>query len=326
MKALLVRVGTEIFVLPSHTVEGGMDYVGADDIMMADNREAVRLQGRIVPLVRLADLLNLERLASGTWLRDAGLSLLDPAGRGPADGADEPESDLAALVPPPLPGTGVRLQNKLPGVVVGQGDRQTCFLVDELIDELDVVVKSLGPLLTRVDTAMGATILGNGRVVIILDVPSLLLEARSRSMRGAAPPTWPVQAEVRRPRILVVDDSITTRELEKSILENAGFDVDVAMDGCEALEKLEEQRRAEDRLYDLVIADIEMPRMDGLELTQRVKTHGDAALRALPVIIVSSLASDTYKQRGIEVGAQAYITKGQFDQGHLLETINLLIH
>ena len=76
----------------------------------------------------------------------------------------------------------------------------------------------------------------------------------------------------------------------------------------------------------MMIADIEMPHMDGLDLTQRVKDHADERLRRLPVIIVSSLASDAYKRRGIEVGAQAYITKGQFEQSRLLETIELLIH
>ena len=97
------------------------------------------------------------------------------------------------------------------------------------------------------------------------------------------------------------------------------------MDGREALTKLEQQRAAGSPPYDLMIADIEMPRMDGLELTQQVKTHADSVLRALPIIIVSSLASEAYKQRGVEVGAQAYITKGQFDQSHLLKTIKLLI-
>jgi len=198
--------------------------------------------------------------------------------------------------------------------------------VDELIDELNVVVKGLGPVMGHVETASGATILGDGRVVLILDVIRLLAEARNRSSRGQLGRAWRSGGEGKRPYILVVDDSITTRELEKSILENAGYEVDIAMDGMEALVKLEAQMQGAHRHYDLMIADIEMPRMDGLELTQKVKSHTSDMLRALPVIIVSSLASDTYKQRGVEVGAQAYITKGQFDQSHLLETIDLLVH
>ncbi|HUS13565.1 MAG TPA: hybrid sensor histidine kinase/response regulator [Chloroflexia bacterium] len=333
MDALLVRVGSQVFVLPSHTIEGGMQYIGSDDIFMIENHEVVRQRGRTMPLVRLGELLDLHRVESGDWLKEAGLGYLlvkpNTTTDGDSSGAgwlDDQEEDLSLNFRMPELTTGIHLANKLPGVIVGSGERQTCFLVDELIDELDVVVKSLGPLLGRVGMVTGATILGDGRVVIILDVPNLLAEARSRSNRGQLSRAWQTNAPATKPYILVVDDSITTRELEKSILENAGFDVDVAMDGLEALAKLEQQGQEGTPRYDLMIADIEMPRMDGLELTQRVKTHTQDSLRALPIIIVSSLASDAYKQRGIEVGAQAYITKGQFDQSHLLETIDLLIH
>ncbi|HMA36341.1 MAG TPA: hybrid sensor histidine kinase/response regulator [Chloroflexia bacterium] len=332
MQALLVRVGEQIFVMPSHTIEGGMDYIGVDDIFMIENHEVVRLRGRTMPLVRLEELLELGRVEGGNWLKEAGLQhLLAKPQYAPGNGAggdefDELEEDFSVNFRPPDLGRGIRLENKLPGVIVGSGERQTCFLVDELIDELDVVVKNLGPLLEKVDTAIGATILGDGRVVIILDVAHLLAESRNRTNRGQMSRAWRAMQPGQKTRILVVDDSITTRELEKSILENAGFEVEIAMDGLEALAKLEQYAQAGDHHYDLMIADIEMPRMDGLELTQRVKTHGHDMLRMLPVIIVSSLASEAYKQRGVEVGAQAYITKGQFDQGHLLETIDLLIH
>ena len=328
MQALLVRVGSQVFVLPSHTIEGGMEYVSGDDIFMIENHEVTRIKGRTMPLVRLEELLDLSRVQSGAWLREAGLGHLIPGpGRLPvSDDTLDEEEDLSLLFQAPTLGNGIRLENKLPGVIVGSGDRMTCFLVDELIDELSVVVKNLGPLLGRVKTASGATILGDGRVVMILDVVRLLAEARTRSNSGQLSRAWSAMQPGKRPYILVVDDSITTRELEKSILENAGFEVDIAMDGMEALSKVEAQGQDGRRRYDLMIADIEMPRMDGLELTQRVKTHSQELLRALPIIIVSSLASETYKQRGVEVGAQAYITKGQFDQSHLLETIDLLIH
>ena len=331
MQALLVRVGSQVFVLPSHTIDGGMDYIGPDDIFFLENREVVRLNGRTMPLVRLEELLDLSRVESGAWLKDAGLQQLllpSPGVHNAASAVSDfgLEEELYDVFKTPVLGTGIHLESKLPGIVVGSGERQACFLVDELIDELDVVVKNLGPLLGNVETAMGATILGNGRVVIILDVLSLLIEARNRSNRGQLSRAWRPALPTQKPRILVVDDSITTRELEKSILENAGYDVDIAMDGLEALSKLDTQDSAAPLRYDLVIADIEMPRMDGLDLTQRIKTHPQEKLRALPVIIVSSLASEAYKQRGIEVGAQAYITKGQFDQSRLLETIDLLIH
>ena len=296
-QGLLVRVASQVFVLPSHTVEM-MDYISGSDLFTLEGREVVRLRERTMPLIRLEELLDLDRV--GGWhyqTDDAGLDNLGLQ-------------------------SGITLAGKLPGIVVGDGDRVMCFLVDELIDERVIVVKSLGPLFTQVGTQVGATLLGNGQVVVILDVPSLIAEARTRSSRGLLTRAWRETAPTQAHHILVVDDSITTRELEKSILENAGYEVEIAMDGREALGLLE---RHPDR-FDMMIADIEMPRMDGLELTQRVKEHADERLRRLPVIIVSSLASDAYKRRGIEVGAQAYITKGQFEQSRLLETIELLIH
>jgi two-component system chemotaxis sensor kinase CheA len=295
-QGLLVRVANQVFVLPSHTVET-MDYISADDLFTLEGREVVRLRERTMPLVRLEELLDLGRVQTLHTRIDGGSA----------------SSEWSS---------GISLAHKLPGIVVGESERQMCFLVDELIDERVIVVKSLGPLLANVPTQVGATMLGNGQVVIILDVPSLISEARARSTQGRLAPAWRTAAPVQRHRILVVDDSITTRELEKSILENAGYVVEIAMDGREALGRLEKDPSR----FDMVIADIEMPHMDGLELTQRVKQHTDERLRQLPVIIVSSLASDAYKRRGIEVGAQAYITKGQFEQSRLLDTIELLIH
>jgi CheY-like chemotaxis protein len=115
----------------------------------------------------------------------------------------------------------------------------------------------------------------------------------------------------------VVDDSITTRELEKSILEASGYHVDTADDGTLALDVLNR-----DNSYDLVISDIEMPFMNGFEFTSRIKSS--AALKHLPVIIVSSLNSEENKRKGIDAGAQAYITKGDFNQNNLLDTIEYL--
>ena len=294
---LLIRVATQLFVLPAHTIES-MEYVGADDVQRIDQRELVRLRGQTMPLVRLAQLLDLERVGT-----------LHYGGRGAPGGSGAGRGGLT------LPG-------RLPGVVVGDSGHPLCLLVDELLDERVMVVRSLGPVFAGVTTQIGATMLGNGQIVVILDVPSLIAAARTRGAQDQALRAWPVVA-VRRPRrILVVDDSITTRELEKSILENAGYEVETSIDGREALQRLEHT----DRSFDLVIADVEMPLMDGLELTRAIKQHPEEHIRRLPVIIVSSLSSDTYKRRGVEVGAQAYITKGQFEQNRLLETIDLLIH
>jgi two-component system chemotaxis sensor kinase CheA len=118
--------------------------------------------------------------------------------------------------------------------------------------------------------------------------------------------------------ILVVDDSITTRTLEKNILEAAGYSVQVATDGEEVMSLI-----ATEGAPDLLISDVTMPRMNGFELTRRIKS--DPQLASIPVILVTSLESSEDKAHGIEVGADAYIVKGRFDQDHLLETVEQLI-
>src|SRR5690606_32678128 len=118
-------------------------------------------------------------------------------------------------------------------------------------------------------------------------------------------------------RLLVVDDSVTTRSLEKSILEAAGYQVEVAVDGLDAWQLLQE------RGADLVVADVEMPRMDGFALCEAIR--GSRRLRNLPVVLVTALASDADRARGLEAGADAYLPKGTFDQSQLLEAVASLI-
>jgi two-component system chemotaxis sensor kinase CheA len=117
--------------------------------------------------------------------------------------------------------------------------------------------------------------------------------------------------------VLVADDSITTRALEQSVLEMAGYDVVVAVDGADAWEKLLQDR------VDAVVADVEMPRMDGITLTRRLRAS--TQFRSLPVVLVTGLASDDDRQRGMDAGADAYIVKSAFEQQTLLETIEQLI-
>jgi CheY-like chemotaxis protein len=119
------------------------------------------------------------------------------------------------------------------------------------------------------------------------------------------------------PRILVVDDSVNTGEIEKRILEAYGYHVDVAHDGVEAFEKLERVA------YDLVVTDIEMPRMNGFTLTERLRHTPNC--KDIPVIIVTSLERETDRKRGLQVGANAYITKGNFEQRSLIETVRSLL-
>lgn len=200
-------------------------------------------------------------------------------------------------------------------VIINSGGRRIGFKVQDLIFEQQIVIKTLGNHLKKVTNIAGTTILGEGEIVLILHIPDLIKSAREieglkawyKKKKGSK------QSEV---KILVVEDSLTTRELEKSIFEAAGYQVDLAINGQEALSLLDQKN------YDLVVTDIQMPLMDGFELTKTIKENDK--LKQIPVVILTSLENDTEKQKGIEVGADAYIVKSTFDQASLLNTINRL--
>jgi two-component system chemotaxis sensor kinase CheA len=150
-------------------------------------------------------------------------------------------------------------------------------------------------------------------LAVVLSTQGLAQRGRRVRQTSVTP-----KRKARAHRLLITDDSFTTRELLRSILQSAGYDVTTAMDGQDALEKL----RA-DNSFDLVVSDVEMPRLDGFGLTASIRTEQD--LTHLPVIIVTSLHSDEHKRQGITAGAQAYIVKSQFDQSNLLSAIRDLI-
>jgi two-component system chemotaxis sensor kinase CheA len=165
----------------------------------------------------------------------------------------------------------------------------------------------------------GATVLGNGDITAILHVADIVNLARDKFTRTSWVQTaQPQEKETKKkPSILIVDDSITTRELERSILESAGYDVYLAVDGLDGINKLSE------RNYDLIISDVEMPRMDGFQMVERIKQSDQ--YKNIPVVMVTALHKDEEKRRGIEVGAAAYIVKSTFDQTKLIDTIVTLI-
>jgi two-component system chemotaxis sensor kinase CheA len=205
---------------------------------------------------------------------------------------------------------------KAPVVVIGSTDENVALLVTEVVGEKEIVVKGLGTQLRRVKNISGATIMGDGGVVLILNVFDLIKSSqRARGMWFAEKKQEALKQ--RRPEILVADDSVTTRVLEKNILEGSGYRVTLAVDGRDALEK------AMSRNFDLVVTDVQMPRMDGFELTRQIRK--EKKFSDLPIILVTSLDSEDDKQRGVEAGADAYITKGAFEQGILLTTIRQLL-
>jgi len=203
-------------------------------------------------------------------------------------------------------------------VVLGSAEKRIAFLVDEILNEQEVLVKSLGKQLSRLRNIAGATVLGTGKVVPILNVPDLMKSAVRSSavaVKPAAPPLEEKEAE--RKSVLVVEDSITARTLLKNVLEATGYDVKTAVDGVDAFTQL---RTSE---FDIVVSDVDMPRMNGLDLTAKIRS--DKKLADLPIVLVTALDSREDRERGIDVGANAYIVKSSFDQSNLLEVIRRLI-
>lgn len=223
-----------------------------------------------------------------------------------------PVESLAALVK--LPRKAETETDEVLIVVIRDGEEKLGLIVDEIIGREEMVVKPLPLHLQNLRIVSGVTIGERDSIINVLHVAELIRQAREIGDPGRL---RPAVKEERAATVLVVDDSINTREIEKSILEAYGYAVFTAEDGEEAYEKTREV------LYDLVITDVEMPRLDGFSLTKRLRD--DERYRNVPIIIVTSLEKDEDKKRGITVGANAYIVKGAFDQSNLIETVQSLI-
>jgi two-component system chemotaxis sensor kinase CheA len=206
------------------------------------------------------------------------------------------------------------LSPELTVLLLDHGQANLAFTVDQVLSEQEVLAKPLGPLLPRVRNLSGATVFGSGRIVPILSVPDLCLTAGGCT-QSAVP--GPAVAPVRPKRLLVADDSITTRTLLQNILESAGYEVQTAPDGAAAFNTLQSDQ------FDLVVSDVEMPRMDGFALAKRIRT--EPKLAALPVVLVTAREAKEDRERGLDAGANAYLVKSGFDQTSLLETVRRLL-
>jgi len=210
-----------------------------------------------------------------------------------------------------------QIGDKVLVVIVEADGARAGFVVDELLAEKEVVVKDLGARLQRVRNVAGATVLANGRIALILNASDLLRSAiDSRSGHTISTSMTGDSVESKK-RLLVVDDSVTTRTLVKSILEASGYNVADAADGLEAWQFLQEKGA------DLVVSDVEMPRMDGFALTEAIRNSRH--LKKLPVILVTGLEKEQDKMRGLDAGADAYLVKSAFDQTNLIRTIQQLL-
>lgn len=221
---------------------------------------------------------------------------------------------------------GLKNDEPVQALIVGSADKRFAFLVDGVIGAQEVVVKSLLPPLDRVRRVAGATILGTGEVVMVVNVADLIRSSSLSSFAVSMHKTALMDETVKSsknakpaepPLVLCVDDSFTTRTLVKSIVEAAGYRTKQAADGLEAWNILQTEP------IELVVTDVNMPRMDGFELTRTIRKNSHT--RDLPVILVTSLDSPEERAEGVDAGADAHIVKGALRQEDLLETIKRLI-
>lgn len=203
-------------------------------------------------------------------------------------------------------------------LVLNSSFKKIAFVIDEILGEHEGIVKDLGPQLAHIDNIAGATILGSGKLVLILHPSELLNSAlQANTSLESDFQNTPLTESMQIKSILVAEDSITIRTLLRNFIETAGYQVKTAVDGMEAYNLLQNEN------FDLVVSDIEMPRMNGFELTAKIRE--DQKHRDMPVILVTALETADDKQRGMEVGANAYIVKSSFEKGNLIETIQRLI-
>jgi len=286
LTVMLFEVQGLIHALPIEAIEKTL-LIRPQDIYSLEGRATLTVNGQPVSLVKMADLLDLPDL-------------------------DDTQRQKQRQ----------RQVEKVTSAILlnVDGDR-LAFEVDRLREVLDVVVKPQSKLLKRVRNVVGATILGTGDVCMILNPNDLIKSVQKNTQNlGAMEPTAleGEATETQKPVILLVEDSIAVRTQEKRVLDKAGYEVVIAVDGMEGYTKVRSGAH-----FDAVISDVQMPNMDGLEFTAKVRQHPE--YRELPIILITSLASEEDKRRGAQAGANAYIVKDQFNQELLVETLERLV-
>ncbi|NLU12379.1 MAG: response regulator [Gammaproteobacteria bacterium] len=277
MRVLLIRAGEQVLGFTAQYVTELISVAVSGLINVAD-RNAVIIRNEFVPVIELVDLLQL------------------PPASAAKKSLSRTRSELLLLV--------IRVHNE-----------KLALIIDELLDERDLVIKQLPEHLRFNALISGMVTIGHNELVSLIHVPYVLDIAR----KARQPVNRLAQTDQEKPkkRILVVDDSLNTREIERDVLEAWGYHVTLAEHGQEGLDKaLAEQ-------FDAVLTDVEMPIMDGFTLTARLREH--ERYQTCPIIIITSREKESDRRRGIEVGADAYIVKGSFDQNSLVDTLKVLL-
>ena len=278
MRVLLIGAAGQELGFTAQYIAELLSVSEAELIKVAD-RDAVIIRNEFVPVVKLADLINLPATTKQTKRRLA-----------------SNKKELLLLV--------IRVHTE-----------KLALIIDDLLDERDLVIKQLPEHLQSNTLISGMVTTGQNSLVSLLHVPYLL--AKARKVRGAGKNESKTVGQQLRKRILVVDDSLNTREIERDVLEAWGYQVTLAEHGQDGLDKA----RAE--VFDAVLTDVEMPIMDGFTLTAHLRE--EESYKDKPIIIITSRAKESDRRRGIEVGADAYIVKGSFDQNSLVDTLKILL-
>lgn len=277
-RGILVKIGEDVYAVPTIHVERAVR-LNREEIKTVENRDTIMIDGIILNAVYLSTALGLAAASNGTT---------------------DKKSDSPGFI-------------QL--IILTHTDKRIAFIVDEILEECQILVKELGRQLNRVRNISGATVLGSGSVVPVINVTDLLKSAAKITTSGRVVGEKKIQEKIY--KILVAEDSITSRALIKNILESAGYSVETAVDGMDAFTKVLVGE------FDLVVSDVDMPRMNGFELTAKIRK--DKKNNELPVVLVTALESREDREHGIDVGANAYIVKSSFDQSNLLEVIQKLL-
>ncbi|MGC9528275.1 MAG: hybrid sensor histidine kinase/response regulator, partial [Limnospira sp.] len=319
---LLVAVDGISYAIPVEFVQT-TQLVSDASIFAIEGQDTILFEDQPVSVMPLSELLELQPDAGKSDRPHREATMAGDTGA-PNRSREQPQDDYLPIwgqVASPSGPNSRRAAESRSCIILRMGEERLGLFVDALIDEQDVVLKPQSQLLRRVRNVAGATILGTGEVCMVLNPQDLIRSVRKRWGSSASVVAVAVgESDGDRDRksvILLVEDSIATRTQEKRILEAAGYEVVTAVDGLDGFNKLKS------RPFDAVISDVQMPNLDGFGLTAKIREHREYS--ELPIILVTSLASDEDKRRGAEAGANAYITKGSFNQDILLQTLSRLV-
>lgn len=278
-RGVLISVGGQTLMVPINVIERVIR-LSNNDIYEINGQESINIDGTPVGLLRLSDVLGIEQKNDG------------------------------------------ERRNRYHALILTSAKNRLVFIVDKVISEQEGIVKPMGSQLKAIHKITGVNVLGNGQVVPVLNATEILDTAvKFKSGKLTADELTHLdtitEEKNKKRKILVVEDSLTSRSLLRNLLEASGYEVQTSIDGIEALALLSSGH------FDLVLSDIEMPRLNGFELTEKIRN--DETLRSTPIVLITSLESKEDRQRGLDVGANAYFNKSSFDQTNLMEVISRLI-